>query len=159
MVPDAARHAGNIELQHVSVPLEVEPLLLTDIAHVTIEIYWVSGPQHGEEGPCWGLWRVETGDPDALVNVVPGRPGLVPVTGHVPLVVLQVQVGVVEPPGQAALISQDGAVGSQGNLMLRLDSLSLLSLRQIFPSHTGGHTVGVNRRRSFLPGERVDTKH
>ena len=47
-VPGAAQLAGDVELLHVSVPLEVQPLLLAHVAHVAVEVNGVSGPSGGQ---------------------------------------------------------------------------------------------------------------
>ena len=75
LVPLTSRPAGHIELLHVSVPLEVEVILLADVAHVLVELHGLAGPEHGQAGVEAGLGRVEAGRPDTPFQTVLWGPG------------------------------------------------------------------------------------
>ena len=105
LYPGAVSLAGEVVLRHLSVPLEVQTLG-ADVAHVVVELHGLAVPGGEQEGVLGGLGGVETLGPDTAVQVVPGRPGHVPVAGHVPLQVELLQLRVIEPPGWPALIAQ-----------------------------------------------------
>ena len=101
-MPGSVWETSHVELGHLSVPLEVEVLRLADVAHVVPELHRIAIPEEGEAGVGWRWWGIEAGGPHTPVQAVVRAPGLVPVAGHVPLLVQRVRLRVVEAPGQTA---------------------------------------------------------
>ena len=124
-IPIAPWHAGDVVLSHLSVHLKIQVIALTDIAHI---VHWLPVPGGGQQGASGRVRRVETLDPDTLVQLLMQSPAGVPVTLHPPLWVLLFCFWVKEFSGRAALISQSGPIASQIQLFLSFSHLSLFYL-------------------------------
>ena len=127
-IPVAPWHAGDVVLSHLSVHLKIQIIALTDIAHIGTEVHRVPVPCGGQQGASGRVRRVETLDPDALIQLLMQGPAGVPVTLHPPLWVLLLCLWVKELSSRATLIPQSGPIASKIQLFLRFSHLSLFYL-------------------------------
>ena len=80
----------------------------------------ISSPSRFNESVLRRVWRIQTGNPDTVVQRVHHGPGVVPVTLHPDLSVGLLQFWVQEHSGKTTFISQSGAIASHVDFLFRL---------------------------------------